>query len=246
MNNIKKLLSRLGLGVDASLVYLFLIQAEPCGVTDIARKLGLHRPAVYRAISELEQYQLVSVVSGRKQKHYAAEPPEQLRALVKVMLSELDTALPVLTERYSARGKAPLVRVLEGRKGIERVFADVIERTPKGGTFYRITAEKDLARTNTYLPKDYREKRDAKQLERFVISAKSVGVQKKNRLERAIKFFPDSNGKNDVVFDQDTIELIYEDTIAFIDLNTETAMLVESAPLAEFQKKLFRLLYQRL
>jgi sugar-specific transcriptional regulator TrmB len=223
-----------------------LLESLPLGVSAIARKTGLYRPAIYRALAELARHELVVAPPGKKRKLYAAESPERLRGLVTLSLAELDHALPELTERYSMRGKAPFVRVFEGKKGITRVFENVVDTLPKGGTFYRISAERDLTRTNSYLPKDYRSKRDAKGLERFVITSKEVGEQKKTRMERAMKFFPSGDKKSDVVFDQDTIELIYADTIALVDLNTEMALVVESAPLAEFQKKLFRLLYQRL
>ncbi len=224
------------------MVYLALLESLPLGVSDIARKTGEYRPAIYRALAELSRHELVVVTPGKKRKRYGAESPERLRNLVETSLAELDRVLPELSERHKMRGKAPFVRVFEGRRGIAAVFGDVVDRLPKGGTFYRISAERDLTRTNSYLPKDYREKRDAKSLERFVITERAVGEQKKKRMERAMKYFP----KSDVVFDQDTIELIYADTIALIDLNTETALVVESPPLAEFQKKLFRLLYQKL
>lgn len=242
MIHIEKLLHQLGLSVTAGTVYLTLLESLPLGVSDIARKTGEYRPAIYRALAELTRHELVTFTPGKKRKLYSAEPPEQLRNLVEASLAELDHALPELSERYKLRGKSPFVRVFEGKKGITAVFNNLIERLPKGGTFYRISAERDLARTNAYLPKDYREKRDAKALERFVITSKEVGEQKKGRMERAMKYFP----KGDVAFDQNTIQLIYADTIAFMDLNTETALVVESPPLAEFQKKLFRLLYQKL
>lgn len=242
MQKITPLLKRLGLSETASVVYLALLKSEPLGVTDIARKTGAYRPAIYRALAELTRYELVALAVGKKQKCYSAESPERLRALVEASLGELNHLIPELTEAYQMRGKEPFVRVFEGKKGITAVFENLVDTLPKGGTFYRISAERDLARTNTYLPKDYRKKRDAKGLERFVITTREVGEQKKKRMERAIKYFP----KSDVVFDQDTIALIYADTIALLDLNTETALLVESPPLAEFQKKLFRLLYQKL
>src|SRR3989338_567762 len=240
MEQIKKILNKLGLSKSAGAVYLTLVGSPPLGVSDIARKTGEYRPATYRALAELARHELVVVAPGKKRKYYSAESPRQLRRLVEASLAELDNALPQLTERFLMREKAPLVRVLEGKRGITAVFNNVLDTLPKGGTFYRISAERALARTNSYLPKDYRERRDAKALERFVITTKAVGAQKKERMERAMKYFPDGP----VVFDQDTIELVYADTIAFMDLNTETALLVESPPLAEFQKKLFRLLFR--
>lgn len=242
----EKLLKKLGLSEGACIVYLTLLESTPLGVSDISRKTGEYRPAIYRALAELTRHELVTVTPGTKRKRYHAEPPEQLRNLVESSLAEFDQHLPELAERYKLRGRTPFVRVFEGRKGISAVFNNVVERLPRGGTFYRISAERDLGRTNSYLPKDYRKKRDAKSLERFVITERAIGEQKKKRLERAMKYFPHGDGKSDVVFDQDTIELIYADTIALMDLNTETALVVESPPLAEFQKKLFRLLYQKL
>jgi len=246
MEQIKKLLKRLGLSEAACTVYLALLESPPLGVSEISRKTGEYRPAIYRALAELARRELVSTASGRKRRLYGAESPERLRTLVETSLTELDHALPELTERYKMRGKVPFVRVFEGKKGITAVFSNLIDTLPKGGIFYRISAERDLARTNSYLPRDYRERRDAKALERFVITSKEIGEQKKGRMERAMKYFPGGDKKSEVVFDQDTIELIYADTIAFMDLNTEMALIVESPPLAEFQKKLFRLLYQRL
>ena len=243
---IEAMLHKLGLSGNVAVIYLALLESPPLGVTDIARKTGEYRPAIYRALAELSHRELVTVVPGKKRKRYSAEPPENLRGLVETSLAELDRALPELSERYKMRGKAPFVRVFEGKKGIARVFEHVVETLPRGGTFYRISAERDLARTNSYLPKNYREKRDAKGIERFVITTRAIGEQKKKRMERAMKYFPEGGRQGDVVFDQDTIELIYADTIALVDLNTETALVVESPPLAEFQKKLFRLLYQRL
>lgn len=242
MDEIKDVLERFGLSRAAATVYLALLSSPPLGVSDIAKKTGEYRPAVYRALAELVKHRLVSEIPGRKRKRYDAESPERLRGLLDLALAELDRALPELSRRHRARGKEPFVRVLEGKRGITAVFDHVLDTLPKGGTFYRISAERDLARTNAYLPKDYRFRRDAKALERFVITTKAIGEQKKGRMERAMKYFPEGP----LAFDQDTIELVYGDTIAFMDLNTETALLVESPPLAEFQKKLFRLLFQRL
>ena len=242
MEQTSKILKKLGLSNAACAVYLSLIESLPLGVSDIARKTGEYRPAIYRALAELLQHELVNIAPGKKRKLYSAEPPERLRNLVESALSELNQELPRLSERYKQRGKAPFVRLFEGKKGITAIFENLVDTLPQGGTFYRISAERDLDRTNTYLPRDYRAKRTAKKLERFVITTKEIGEQKKERLERAMKYFP----KSDVVFDQDTIALIYGDTIALMDLNTETALVVESPPLAEFQKKLFRLLYQKL
>ena len=62
------------------------------------------------------------------------------------------------------------------------------------------------------------------------------------RLERSVKFVP----KNYGLFDYDITEILYGDKIAFIDYNTETGLIIENPVIAEFQKKIFKLLYDKL
>ena len=135
-----------------------------------------------------------------------------------------------------------MIKVLEGKKGIGYVFSDVVNSLQKGETFYRYTSEKDLDKVNSYLPKDYRQRRDAKHLERLVISNTVSGKQKKPRLERFIKFIP----PEDAQFNQNIIQLIYGNKIAIIDLNKEMSIILQNQLLADFQKTIFKLLYKKL
>ncbi len=134
------------------------------------------------------------------------------------------------------------MRVFSGPKGIRDVFDDVISHSKKRDTFYRYTSERDLDSVNSYLSKDYRKRRDAKHLERLVISNPVSAKRKSSRLERFIKYFP----KEVSLFDQNIIQLIYGERVAFIDLNKEEAFVIENQALADFQKVIFKQLYKKL
>ena len=122
------------------------------------------------------------------------------------------------------------------------VFDDTIAHTPKGQTFYRYTSERDLSRVNRYLSPGYRGARDKKKLERLVISNARSGAQKRSRLERFIKYMPEGT----LQFDQNIIQIVYGKRLAFINLNSEEAFVIEDAALADFQKVIFSQLYRRL
>jgi hypothetical protein len=111
-----------------------------------------------------------------------------------------------------------------------------------GEVFYRYSTASDLRRANSYLPHDYRMRRDAKQLERYLITSETQARDKQSRLERAIKTVP---AKYDL-FDQNVTQIIYGNKVALIDYNTETALVIENSKIAEFQRKLFMLLYKKL
>lgn len=242
MQEIEKLLTNIGIGVQARSVYGALYTHGPLSVVHIAEKSGLYRPQVYEALEELISRKMVSVATKGKRKLYVAAPPAMLRDIALEFLATVERRLPELEEGYYRGESKPSIVTHEGRSGVTSVFADLVAASAKGETFYRYSSECDLDRTNTYLPRDYRKKRDAKKLERFVITAPRIGKGKKVRMERAMKYIPEGFD----LFDQDVIELIYANKVAFIDLNTETSFIITNAKLAEFHKKLFRLLYQKL
>ncbi len=134
------------------------------------------------------------------------------------------------------------ITYLKGPSGIRAAFDDVIERMPKGEMFYRYTSERDVAAVNRYLSPDYRIRRDKKKLERRVISNPISGKAKRSRLERFIKFIPQQTD----MFDHNIIQLVYADSVAFINLNTEEVSIIRDRELARFQSVIFNQLYGKL
>lgn len=242
MEKLNQLLASLGVGEQAVAVYTLLFRKGAMSVVDIASNTKLHRPRVYALLAELRKRSLVDVHMHGKRQEYVAASPEKLLDIVSHFLTTTEQILPEITKEFRRGNEKPTITLHEGSAGVTQVFRDVVKSSKRGETFYRFSSEKDLDRTNAYLPRDYRKIRDAKKLERFVITAPRIGKGKKVRMERAMKFIPPGFD----LFDQDIIELIYSDKVAFVDLNTETSFVIESAPLADFHKKLFRLLYQKL
>ena len=242
MDKLRQLLSAIGIDEQAIGVYTHLFISGESSMIDIAHALSIHRPRLYQLIDDLTLRGLVVTVTHGKRKKYMAAPPERVSDIFTALSKEMNDVLPQLSREYRQSKEKPVMTHFEGRTGVTNVFADVVESTKRGETFYRFSSEKDLDHTNTYLPRDYRKRRDEKKLERFVITAPRVGKGKKARMERAMKYIPEGYD----LFDQDVIELIYANKVAFIDLSTEHSFVIESAALADFHKKLFRLLYQKL
>ena len=242
MEKLTRLLTALGVTAVEIKLYRLLFTQGALSVVDIAKELGLHRPRVYTLLGVLRTRGLVEVHMSGKRQEYIAASPEKLRNMVRDLAQTTEALAPELEQEYRIGKDKPVVTVHEGRAGVTQVFRDLVESSARGETFYRISSEKDLDHTNSYLPSDYRKIRDAKKLERFVITAPRIGGGKKARMERAMKFIPQGFD----LFDQDVIEFIYADKVAFVDLSTETGFIVQSKKLADFHKKLFRLLYQKL
>jgi hypothetical protein len=65
---------------------------------------------------------------------------------------------------------------------------------------------------------------------------------KKYRPERDLVIIP----KKIDEFDDNVFMSIYADKVAYIDFNTESSIIIENKQIADFQKKLFRLLFKSL
>ncbi len=208
--------------------------------TNVVSSVSAHRPAVYRSLSELQDAKLIIREKKGKRFLWNALEPKRIEEMFSKEVKEVQRSMPE-SER-SAEIVNDSIRLLKGKEGIRAAFDDAIDHMEKNGTFYRFTSEKDLDTVNSYLSVNYRKRRDAKHLERRVISNPISGNKKSRRLERFIKFIPPESN----LFSQNIIQLIYNDRIAFIDLNKEEVLIVENKALADFQTVIFKQLYLKL
>lgn len=236
------LLQRLGLDERQSTLYLALLKHGQSTVSGIARRTGLHRPAIYQTIRVMLTNGLVEQTVRGKRRQYSAARPEHLRSILERTKQELQRAIQEWQELAKTAEARPALRYLEGKGGIRAVFVDLLHKSRRGDVFYRYSSPKDLARAERYLPQNYREVRDRKQLQRFVIASDVVAGGKRQRLDRMMKVIPQAAG----LFAYDVTQIIYRDTVALIDYATETAIIIESPIIASFQIKLFTLLFERL
>jgi sugar-specific transcriptional regulator TrmB len=241
--NRSEILEKIGLNKQESSIYLALLDLGPSIITKIAEKTGLHRPVIYKILPILVEKRLVTENKVKKHMVYTAEPPNRIEAIFEDLKHELFNLLPELEDAYVKSTKKLKVRFLEGKDGTKRVFDDIVRSLPKGATFYRYSSNSDgVEEKDTYVPRAYRNIRDAKKLERQVITNKVTAAQKEPRLDRFVKVMPADFGE----FNHNVTHLIYGDKIAFIDYNSETAVILENKKIADFQKHIFQALYKKI
>lgn len=241
--NKQQILEKIGLNKHESAIYLALLELGPSHIAQISEKTSIHRPLVYKALPSLLEKKLVTETKRAKRKIYMAEPPNRLETIFDDLRIDFFEALPDMEDQYSANELKPKVRFLQGKDGTKRVFDDIVRSLKKGDVFYRISSNKDgQEKRDKYVPRNYRKMRDEKKLERQVITNSQTAKHKIAKLDRFIKIMPDDFGP----FEHNVTEVIYGDKVAFIDYGSETAMIIESKKIAEFQKHVFKMFYKRL
>lgn len=237
-----QVLKKLGLNEHEASIYMALLRMGPSSVSDISKETGLHRPTIYKFIPDLLNRGLVVLSPKNKRQLYSAESPEKLKYVIDDLSMEFKMALPNLLETYSSKGHKPVVKYLVGKEQIKFIYEDLVRTLNRGEVFYRYSSTKDGKKDVTHIPKDYKKLRDEKKLERFVITSDEGSRYKKPKLERSTKVVPKQYG----LFDYDVTQLIYADRLAIIDDNTETAFIIENKTIAEFQKKIFKIVFDSL
>lgn len=240
--NTQRLLQTLGLSISEGAIYTTLLKHGQLTLAEVARLAQVHRPAAYKDLPALIQKGLVSSTSKGKRTLFQAESPEKLTQMLAVTQDSLHEALPSLVEMYNKKSNAPRVRFLEGKTAIASVYDDILQTLNTGDVFYRYSSAANSRRRNAYVPKNYEERRDAKRLERYVITNTKTAEQKKRRLERYIKIVPAQFDP----FEHNVTQLIYANRVAYVDYNTDTAVVIENKTIADFQRRLFQLLFSKL
>jgi sugar-specific transcriptional regulator TrmB len=237
------LLEQIGLSHNESEIYLALLDLGPSSISKISEKTAIHRPLIYKALPDLLEKKLVSQTQKGKNIMYVAEPPNRLESIFDDLRYQFFEMLPDLEDTYDSNNKKPKIRFLEGKDGTKRVFDDVARSLKKGDVFYRYTSNKDgNEKKDKYVPQAYWKMRDSKKLERQVITNMQTAGKKDQKIDRFIKIMPPENGP----FDFNVTQIIYGDRVAFIDYNSETAMIIESKIIADFQAHIFKSFYKKL
>ncbi|MEK7129103.1 MAG: helix-turn-helix domain-containing protein [Patescibacteria group bacterium] len=233
------ILKKLGLSERESMVYLTLLKYGQLSIVKLSMHTGIHRPALYNIIPKLISRDIVAEVINRKRKEFLAKSPRSLSYLVEQSKIGLENIITELEKDSINDRRFPHVETHLGKGGIRAVFYDIVYSLPKNSVFYRYSSREDLL-SNDYLPKNYREIRDQKQIERFVITNQKLKETKRPRLERSIRVLP---GFDDIF---NITKIIYGPKISYIDYKNDFAFTVVNKKMADLEIAIFRRLYSEL
>ena len=124
--NYIKILQKIGLSERESLIYINLLENTTSTISDISKRTGLHRPVIYQTLPLLEEWGLITRNIRGKRVHYLAESPNKLRAIMENLTKSFDTTILDLEALHEKQEMKPTIKTLDGKKGIQFVFYDVL------------------------------------------------------------------------------------------------------------------------
>src|ERR1035437_2753724 len=237
----RKSLAALGLSEHETAIYIGLVRLGPSSPSRLEIETNTHRPLVYKALASLIEQRLVRMSPKGKRKLYVAESADKLIELFKNIETDFLSKIEDLHTLYAnPHSPKPALTYAEGDEAVRDSTMDVIKNLGKGEIYYRYSPGSEKFDRSRFLAKKYKEMRDQKQLERFVI-VNDDGKKHSIKLGKYVKSIPRS-------FDlfNDRIGLvIYKDKVLIIDYENPSVITISHAKFAQFQKKLFRLLFSK-
>lgn len=135
-------LGKLGVGKQATALYLLSLKSGPTSVATLASQLSISRPQAYKLISELETFSLANFSSRKKfSRTFVVESPSRLQELLRKhqKLTEqtdqrLSMSMPDLLSMYK-QGELPTsVRLIQGKEQFIKLFFQIIDES-NGSSF---------------------------------------------------------------------------------------------------------------
>src|SRR3989344_4299645 len=126
-------LERIGLLKDDRTVYLALLEIGSATVSQLVKKIGLHRSYVYDILDKLIDLGLVSVTIKNNKKFFNRENPERIPTIIENKKEQLEKdkeeiskILPQLIQKQHTALEGQEARVFTGKEGIKSILEDIL------------------------------------------------------------------------------------------------------------------------
>lgn len=236
------ILNKLWLSQHESEMYLFLLKNQNKTLSEISKHTKINRPILYKIIPNMIESWLISKVIHGKRTHFLAENPKILRNYFENIKNDFDLYIPEIQKVYENSFSKPIFKHLQWKNGVKNIFLDIGNTLKTGDVFYRYSSRNDVNQTSIS-QKDYdqyKKLREEKRLERYVITNEYLNDLKPKKLEKDVVIIP----KKYDIFEDNITKIIYANKVAIIDYNTFESFIIESPIFANFERKIFLLLFK--
>jgi hypothetical protein len=200
----------------------------------------MHRTDVYRWLPLLEDRRLVTRFLSGKRTFYRANDPKHLKEVLSSLESRLDIVIETLQAKQQKIGEG-MFEYGRGADAIRSFHEQSIDDLPMDATIYRYSSRK-RSYSGVGLSDIYKEKRKRKHIYRKLITNEYQVTEKTPDPMREIAVIPESFG----LFEYDITKSIVGDTVKIVDYETLEIFVIRNRQFAEFEKKLFELLFPKL
>jgi len=239
-----KILENIGMSEAEAKIYITLLEKWKQSISKISEYSGCNRVQIYGSLPRLKEMKLVWETIHGKRKLFFAENPENLENIFYEQKLSFNSTVSFLKDKYEKKDNVPELRTFYTLESMKHIFMDVVDSLEPWETYYRYSSRKQ-DHMRWFLPTEYKNKRDKKEIQRLVITSaelKRLKEEKENKLNRDMVWIPTLYD----LFEDNIAKIIYANKVAVLDYNTNTSFIIENKKFADFEKKIFKLLFNYL
>lgn len=233
-----KTLEKIGLSKNEIKVYLALLKEGSSSVSDISKKVNMHRVNIYDTLERLKRKGLIGSVIKMNKNYFEAAHPDKIKEMVdekEEEIKEIKSLLPELNKYYNSYKKNHEIFSFKGILGVKTILNDVIKSRPI--EILNLGSTKSMENFPS-LVDIWNSERVRKKIPIKIITSKKIKPNLKRQKLQKIKFI-------DKPFDAFTSTLVYEGKVAILMwLEEPIAIRIDSAELAETYRNYFNSLWK--
>lgn len=224
-------------------VYNHILENPYKDITNISTSCKLHRPLTYKIVRNLLDKKFIIVQLQGKKKLYVSENPSKIFDEFVNLEFKIKNLVRDLKEKYNANINELKVTQYQGKYAIRNAFKEILENTGYKNNIYRIESLNENMHLRDYYPEIYKQRAyESGDISKYVITNESKNNKRRPKLNRYTKVVT----KKEMVMEDNVFQVVSDKNVIFVDLNSEQAFLFEGEKFAEFQKKIFKLLYKKI
>ncbi|MSR84954.1 TrmB family transcriptional regulator [Candidatus Uhrbacteria bacterium] len=134
MNKTAEILEHFGFTKIESEIYLAILALDKPSVTQIARKTGKNRTAVYFHLKNLLEKGIIRQTRDGRRFRFVAVPPQELAASFDQWTTDFKSLVPQLESLQRVEQDVPMIEVTESKAGYLKAY-DEMSALPHGSEF---------------------------------------------------------------------------------------------------------------
>jgi len=235
-------LQQLGLSEKQAKIYLACLELGETSIKEMAEKAGIKRTTIYDIIDDMTNAGYIRTTSKGKKIKYIATEPEDLVIIIKKREALLKQIIPQLNSINNTSGLKPKILFYEGVDGLKKVYEDLLKYP--NSQVYGWASDDAIKLLGDEWCQNYIAKRAKKKIKENLIYplTKITGEYKredKDHLRKSKTVDPEK-----YIF---KIEInIYANKIAIASARDKIGIIIESAPIAETMKMIFRMCWENI
>ncbi len=237
---IVELLKKLWIPEKCSTIYISLLEHGDGKITDIAERTWLYRAYIYQSIPFLIEKNLIHSYKTGKQNWYRANNPETLKWLIANIENDIEWAIRYL-HHHTKHENHDWFEYGQWIEMIQNAYSRQIEEASKDDIIYGYSSRK-IDFEIPLLPDHIRVMRKQKRIGRKLITNPERIHKKWVDPYREMVHFPSHHGS----FEHQISKSIHWDTVTVINYDTLEVFRFKNKHLAEFEKKIFEFLFEKL